>query len=216
MNQQILVLYHLSRRFSKGDGILLMSTSEVGEFLGVSQQTASRYLNDLELEGYIKKTRSEMKQRIEFTEKGRDSLVEVYLDLKHFLERGKKRVFRGSIVTGMGEGAYYMGKYENRFRENLGFKPFHGTLNVKLDSGLASVKRYSTGFIEGFRRNERVYGRLEYMPVTLSGNDWSINCFLVFPERTHHREVVEIISDRNLRKEYGLRDGDSVTIEVET
>jgi len=216
MNQRILVLYHLSRKFSKEDGIILISTSEVGEFLGVSQQTASRYLNELELEGYIRKTRSEMKQRIEFTEKGRDSLVEVYLDLKHFLDEGKKRVFGGSIVTGMGEGAYYVGKYENRFMEKLGFKPFHGTLNVKLDSGLSSLKRYSTGFIEGFRRNKRVYGRLEYMPVTLSGNDWSINCYLVLPERTHHRDEVEIISDRNLRKEYGLRDGDFVEIEVAT
>ncbi|MEA1925495.1 MAG: DUF120 domain-containing protein, partial [Candidatus Altiarchaeota archaeon] len=206
MNQRILVLYNLSRKFSKGDGILLMSTSEVGEFLGVSQQTASRYLNDLELEGYIKKTRSKMKQRIELTEKGRDSLVEVYLDLNHFLENGGVKVFSGSIVTGMGEGAYYVGEYESRFMEKLGFKPFHGTLNIKLESGLASLKRYSTGFIEGFRRNNRVYGRLEYLPVTLSGSDWSIDCFLVFPERTHHRDGVEIISDRNLRTEYGLRD----------
>ena len=42
--------------------------------------------------------------------------------------------FRRKIVSGMGEGAYYMSLkgYRNQFIEKLGYEPYPGTLNVKL------------------------------------------------------------------------------------
>lgn len=38
----------------------------------------------------------------------------------------------GEVVSGLGEGAYYVRQYEPLIEEYLGFKPFPGTLNVKI------------------------------------------------------------------------------------
>src|SRR5918912_644876 len=42
--------------------------------------------------------------------------------------------FKGTIVSGMGEGAYYMSLagYKKQFKEKLGYEPYPGTLHVKL------------------------------------------------------------------------------------
>ena len=214
MKHLILVLYRLCREFKPGEDTLYLSTSDAGELWDVSQQTASRYLNELETKGFIVKTRSGGKQRIELTGEGRENLLDMYLVLKHYFEHDDVTVYDGVVVAGLGEGAYYVEQYEKRVLDKLGIKPFHGTLNVRLKEGRASIIRYAAGSIEGFESNGRVYGRLDYLPVKLSADDLSIRCFLVLPQRTHHRDEVEIISEKNLRKEYGLKDGDVVRIEV--
>ena len=49
----------------------------------------------------------------------------------------------GVVVTGLGEGAYFVAKYAKLFKEKLGFAPFHGTLNITVkkapdfDKGIA-------------------------------------------------------------------------------
>src|SRR5207245_11193530 len=42
--------------------------------------------------------------------------------------------FHGTVFTGSGRGAYYVGhpEYVKRFEQLLGYAPFPGTLNVKL------------------------------------------------------------------------------------
>ena len=41
----------------------------------------------------------------------------------------------GRVFSGMGKGRYYVGhpEYQRRFKECLGYKPYAGTLNIKLE-----------------------------------------------------------------------------------
>ena len=41
----------------------------------------------------------------------------------------------GEVTSGLGKGKYYMSKqvYQEEFDDKLGFRPFPGTLNLKVD-----------------------------------------------------------------------------------
>ena len=42
---------------------------------------------------------------------------------------------KGKIISGMGKGTYFMSQdiYVKQFQEKLQFKPFVGTLNIKIE-----------------------------------------------------------------------------------
>ncbi len=208
-------MYELSKCFEHGQDYILLSSSDVAEILDVSQQSASRFLGELEGEGLISRRRSGRKQRIVFTEKAVNLLRELNLNLQDFLGETEKLVLDGTLVTGIGDGAYYVQEYSDKLKEALGFNPFPGTLNILLSSKPLNLERYVVGVVEGFRKKNRSFGRIKYMPVSLSGKKWGVDCFLVLPERTHHRDEVELVSDKNLRMEYKLKDGDKVKIEIQ-
>ena len=44
-------------------------------------------------------------------------------------------MMRGRVVGGLGQGQYYISRkgYRHQFIQKLGFVPFPGTLNIKLD-----------------------------------------------------------------------------------
>ena len=218
MNRKVLVLYELSRRFENGVDHILLSSSDAGRLLGISQQSACRYINELERDGLIKKTRSGQKQRIEITENGINLLREIYLDLKNFFEYKykykQKLSMEGRIITGIGDGAYYIKEYAEKLKERIGINPFYGTLNVKIDRMPFKIEKYSIGVIEEFREKNRIFGRIRYIPATISGDGWSEDCFIVLPERAHHKDEVEIISEKNLRREFGLKDGDKIRVDI--
>ncbi|MFH1788474.1 MAG: DUF120 domain-containing protein, partial [Candidatus Altiarchaeota archaeon] len=56
------------------------------------------------------------------------------------------------------------------------------------------------------------YGVIRLAPVSLSFKKKKTDCFFLLPERTHHREDVELIHKEKLREKLGLRDGDEVTV----
>ncbi|WP_455364948.1 DUF120 domain-containing protein, partial [[Eubacterium] cellulosolvens] len=66
--------------------------------------------------------------------------------------------------------------------------------------------------IEGFSNSERSFGSVRCYRAILNN---SIRCFLVTALRTHYKKnILEIISESNLRKRLGLKDGDRVTVKV--
>ena len=71
----------------------------------------------------------------------------------------------GVLVSGMGEGAYYMGLegYTRQFKSKIGYVPFPGTLNVRLDERVyLEARRQLDGMdgvtIDGFSDGQRTYG----------------------------------------------------------
>jgi len=125
----------------------------------------------------------------------------------------------GRVFSGMGKGRYYVGhpEYQRRFRECLGYAPYPGTLNIKLEDS-AVIKKLN----ELRSRDElRVEG------FTLGGESFSaLTCFdgnlrrervtLLFIDVTYYNETVaELISPVYLRGRLGLRDGDLVTFSVD-
>ncbi len=129
-----------------------------------------------------------------------------------------RHTFRGTVFTGIGKGAYYVGhpEYKRRMLEKLGYVPYPGTLNLRL-SAPSDIRRRKE-----LRENKGV--RIE--PFEHKGERFSgLNCFegemngvrvnLLIVEITHYDDsVMELISPVYLRGELSLRDGDHADVTI--
>jgi riboflavin kinase len=193
------------------------STLEVAKELEVSQQTASRYLIALEKEGYIIKHASYKGLEVRLTKKGMEELRKIYLTLKTAIESGQDiTIIEGVVFSGFGEGAYYVSqeKYRRQFEKKIGFKPYPGTLNLKLTySNIAKKKELETYppiQIKGFKTKERVFGDVRCYQTSI--ND-KIAGALILINRTHYDEsVLEVIAPVHLRSKLNLSEGDKVIL----
>jgi riboflavin kinase len=219
MDELILYLYQLSKSLKSKEDSLEISSSEVGHLLGVSQQSASRYLVRLERAGYIKRLRTARGQEISLTDKGSAALKEVHCNLNDFFSKEsgeKKRIIEGFLVKGIGEGAYYVREYSDEIKKKLGFTPFLGTLNVKtvgITLNELNLDRLTSGTIKGFRKEGRTFGPIKYSPIKIKAKGGEEDCYLIVPQRTHYRDVFEIISPNNLRQKLQLADNEKITVE---
>ena len=102
-----------------------------------SQQTVSRRSKELESLGYLQKIPQNQKILLDLTPKAMVLLNEVYGGLEFIVAEFHSSVdeFSGELGSGMGEGGYYIEKplYLSQFTRELGYKPFFGTLNVKVE-----------------------------------------------------------------------------------
>ncbi len=203
-------------------GFVPISTEELAEKLGQSQQSASQHLRRLESLGYVERRRSGQRFAVKLTDPGREIVRAYYSSLKVALDAKPKMgmTFLGRVFQGLGEGAYYIGLegYKSQFAKALGFDPYPGTLNLKLESAIqVEQKRELRGFnglrIEGFHRDGRTYGGARCYRATL-GKDSLPGAVLVI-DRTHYDDsVLEIISPHFLRGDMRLNNGDQIEVKV--
>ena len=113
----------------KGLSNIETSTIKLSKELKTSQQTISRKLVEMENNELIKRTSSTKGMVINIEEKGITYLKKNYQTLKEIFQ--SKDSIKGKIQSGIGEGGYYVSKYQEQFQKQLGFKAFPGTLNVK-------------------------------------------------------------------------------------
>jgi len=127
--------------------------------------------------------------------------------------------FGGEIFSGIGKGKYYVGhpEYQKRFEEALGYKPYPGTLNVKLQDKVAIEEMKTLRSMQG----EKIEG------FTIAGEGFSgLNCFdgkmmeekvtLLLIDVTYYNETVaELISPTYLRGKLDLKDGAKVSFFIE-
>ena len=105
----------------------------------------------------------------------------------------------GTIISGTGKGAYFVKIYTPVFQEALRISPYPGTLNLRLRNVPAFPATRISIQQEG-------YGRVDCYPVLIHKN---YKAFLLRPHKTIHPEtVVEFISEKNLRNDLELHDGD--------
>ena len=121
----------------------------------------------------------------------------------------------GVIISGMGKGTYFMSQnfYVDQFQEKLHFKPFVGTLNIKIDEeGMTSIMNIPYEKFDKINGKGK-FGDVKFIKAVL--ND-KITGALVFPAKTTHTEdVLEFIADKNLREFLELNDGDLVTVKID-
>ncbi len=198
-----------------------ISTSELSRLLGISQQAVSKQMIEMEKEGVVMRRRGGRGYSVYVTQEGIDLLNRFYTMLKGVLEGSEgELIIRGRVFTGMGEGAYYISLdgYRKQFISKLGFEPFPGTLNLRLeepDSHLRAKLEAMDGiFIEGFRDGRRTYGAVKCFHATVNGRYQGAALIV---ERTHYGDnVLEVISPFNLREKMKLKDGDMVEVKVNT
>ncbi|MHA1143117.1 MAG: DUF120 domain-containing protein [Candidatus Helarchaeota archaeon] len=196
---------------------------EFSEGATISQQTASRKLNELEEQKWIIKRPSIKGQYIRITQSGEQELEKIRdLLADAFMIRDKIIDIQGELFTGMGEGGHYISleKYYTQFVEKLAFKKvFAGTLNLKLKNRRDMEKRRllqdktTQGIrIDGFKDATRTYGPVTCFKATI--NNKIEGAVLVIQRTSWKEDVLEIISPHNLREQLGLKDGDLVSVRV--
>jgi riboflavin kinase len=200
-----------------------ISTEYLAGKLGTSQQTASRYLIELDKNGWIKRTVTPEGCLIKITDAGIKELKKLYSNLRFLIEATypPSITLEGVVFTGLGEGAYYISKerYTKQFIEKLGFEPYPGTLNLKLTTDYdvktrSELEAYPAIEIEGFRNEDRTFGSVKCYPVTIENR---VKGALILALRSHYdTSVIEIIAPVFLRKHLNLKDGHKVKVEVLT
>ena len=196
---------------------IAISSRELGEKLDMSQQSASKRILELLEAGYIQRDLGARRQRIKLTEKGIEVLRTEYLEYQKIFEMKDHIMLHGVITTGMGEGKYYItqDKYQDQFVDKLNFKPYEGTLNIKINppdvSKLEMLRKGEGGeTIQGFLREGRTFGDVRAYKAKIQ----NIDCAIVIPSRSHYTDTIEVVCQYHLRRTLSLRDGDLVEIRV--
>ncbi|MBC7085360.1 MAG: DUF120 domain-containing protein [Methanomethylovorans sp.] len=195
-----------------------ISSAEFAQYTTTSSKTAARVLKQLEEDKYIERQLVPGGQKIMLTSTGVDLLLKQYAEYQRIFCRDDKDLkLQGHVITGLGEGQYYISQhgYMSQFSEKLGFKPFPGTLNIKLNDTSVAIRQLMECIepivIQGFSDGERTFGAGKCYLITING----IKSAVIIPERTHYpANLLEIIAPVNLREKLHLRDGDEVNIIV--
>jgi riboflavin kinase, archaea type len=217
--QHVLTLANL---ISKGarHNFIPITTSSLGKGIHKSQQSASKHLLELERDGFIERIMNGRKFSVKITSKGHSEMVKLSSILKSSLDSFPSFVeLKGTLVSGMGEGAYYMSLkgYTKQFKTKINYIPFPGTLNVNLSKKeyIETAQQFRTlngVSIKSFSDDKRTYGWVKCFKAKLNN---SIDCHLIILERTHHdNSIIELISKANIRKNGKLRDGSKLTIKI--
>ena len=215
-------LFHLCQNIGSQKAIHISSV-EFGKVLNLSQQTASRRLNQLEEMGWIQRKIKGKEQTIRITKEGADVMILMYNNLKQILQ---DILIVGEVTEGMREGGYYIRipGYLRQFEKKLGFEPYYGTLNLQLSDLNKELLDENLNnrlpvLIEGFEDKDvgRSYGSVECYNCLISCLDNQENkivAAILKIKRTHHKKnIVEILAKDYLRDKLNLKNGDRVRLE---
>ena len=196
---------------------MVVTSREVGERIGTSQQAADRYLVSLEKRGLITRSLAQRRQRLLLTPTAMTLLRAEYHAYRRIFEGPAKLSIAGTVASGLGEGRYYLSQpgYVLQFTERLGYSPYPGTLNVRLGPEERRKIDLLEGWqglrIDGFQASGRTFGGATCFPARLNGHA----CHLIHPDRTHYKDVVEFVAPECLREALPVRDGDTVEVAIE-
>lgn len=193
-----------------------ISSIELAKQLDTSQQTASRYLLELDKKNMISREFGIKKQLIQINSQGEDILQKEHLQYQQIFQLTNRVVFKGRVVFGMGEGRYYTEQdgYVTQFKQKLGFIPYPGTLNVEIEyidrNKLRLLKNHSAIDIDEFQTKNRTFGGVKCFRAEINGIDAAI----VLPLRSHYSNILEFISPEFLRKKLNINNDDFVNIVI--
>jgi len=140
-----------------------------------------------------------------------------YHSYRRIFEGPARITFDGKVTSGLGEGRYYLSQpgYVVQFSERLGYSPYPGTLNVRVGGEalrkVGAVAHWKGLRIDGFTASGRTFGGATCFLARMNGH----RCHLIHPDRSHYKDVVEFVAPDCLREALGLKDDDTVTLDLE-
>lgn len=197
-------------------GFVSTSSGELAEQVDVSQQTASRWILELAEDGFLERRLGSRGQQLRLTDEGVAVLAAELERLERIFDASEVTELTGTVAPGEGEGAYYMSQdfYQRGFEELVGFSPFPGTLNLEVEGSdldtLRALRNREALEIPQVKTPERTFGGVTVYPAEVEDRQAAI----IFPHRTRHERVLEVIAPDKLRDELDLSDGDELTVRV--
>tara|TARA_B100001964_G_C14231262_1_gene600155 strand:+ start:1612 stop:1998 length:387 start_codon:yes stop_codon:yes gene_type:complete len=123
-------------------------------------------------------------------------------------------VLEGIVISGLGKGAVFMSidYYKKEIKEKLGFDPYPGTLNLKIDKQQTTLlNKVNPIKIEGYKKDNKTFGGAKCYNAQIN----NISGCIIIPDLTEHEEdMVEFIAPANIKEELKINDGDKIKIEL--
>ena len=195
---------------------IIVTTSSLGKELKIPQQTISRVLIKLTEKELITRVKGIKGYIVSITPKGKELLQDLDITLDNIFKH-KKMIIKGIVTNGLKDGKYYLSlnEYRKRIKDKLGFEPYPGTLNIRLNLDNGNIKerlkRMNGIEIEGFEKKNRIFGSIKCFNCEING----IKSSIIIPERSHYgSDTIEIISSYELRKKLNLKNGDEVVVRL--
>ncbi len=180
---------------------------EIADSLKVSQQRVSYNLRKLEKEGLVKGKK--------LTAKGQEFLLKLHKELSNSLLERKRMEIEGVVFSGVGEGKKFLSirNYKEGIKKKLGFSPFEGTLNIRLDEKNTKKRAFlsslSFEYLKGFKKDGKEYGGTYLKKCFINGVEGGI----IIPIKSRYGyNVLEVVSPYFLREKLKLKDGDKVRV----
>ncbi len=164
-SEYIIILAKLLVKGAK-DNFIEFTSTDIGIEINKSQQAASKVILELEELKYVERIKKGHGYMIRVTNEGLSSVKKMsdFLDMAINLSPGNVH-FNGILVSGMGEGKYYMSLegYRKQFEKKIGYVPYPGTLNIRIVDPLSlenrvKIEGFGYQFIDGFSDSKRTYG----------------------------------------------------------
>jgi riboflavin kinase len=127
--------------------------------------------------------------------------------------------FRGTVISGLKKAGTFMQKevYQKQYLKKLGFVPYNGTLNVKLNEDIEiNLKEKYENQLKIINGNETL-GDVYFLNAELSdlSKKHSQKGAILFPTKTVHKlDTIEFIAEKNLRENMNLKDNTEVIITI--
>jgi riboflavin kinase, archaea type len=221
-SEYIITLAKLLLKGAK-DNFIDFTSTDIGIEINKSQQAASKIILELQEMKYVERIKKGHGYMIRVTEEGLSSVKKMSEFLNMALNSPPGNIhFNGILVSGMGEGKYYMSLegYRKQFKKKIGYIPYPGTLNIRIFDPLSlenreKIERFGYQFIDGFSDSERTYGWVKCYSAIMNDNV-DIQSDLLILERTHHdKNMLEIIAPVNIKQLMGLKNGDNVKVTLQ-
>ena len=193
-----------------------ITTIELANSLGVSQQTASRWLSELARERLVKREG----KTVRLTRQARQEIEALAKLLEAEPNAAKRKlVLRGVVVRGLGEGAKFLSLpgYAKQLHAALSWKPFPGTLNLKLDENSSKVKKRLESLngikVKSFVAGNKRFGSVKLFPCVVKSNGREERGAVILPEKSFYGEsILELIAPFNMRSRLAAKDGSAVGV----
>lgn len=125
----------------------------------------------------------------------------------------KKIRFSGKVFPGRGEGRKFLelAWVQQQMAEKLGFKPFLGTLNLRLDKESVVKKKFLTREVALGVCTAEGY----CVGLLFKADIGGVACGVVIPlVEGYPEDELEVVAHVNLRQRFGLSDGNVVEVTV--
>lgn len=207
------------------DQTLSLTADELADRLDAPRQAALGRVRRLRDAGYLALRDGDESRRMRVTDGGRTVLAREFAEYCRLFAPASPLRLTGSVTEGVGKARQFISLpgYIEQFRKQLGYEPFHGTLNVDVDAE-DEADSYRLAALDGVRvdgweSDGRTYGGVTcYLARIETADERRYDpAHVLVPDRTRHdASELEILAPNKLRDELDLCDGDRVTVHVST